>query len=107
MKEKIIGLLKQNQKVLSTWPFLIVYYLCFRVLFGQSIILIYILFLTIFILRISPEYGVFIFFILTVILYIFGQFVEANHYMSFIYVFLVIIFLKQLYSLIKQRIHKE
>lgn len=107
MKEAIVELLKQYRKILPTWPFLSAYYLCLRALFGYSSTLLYILFLTIIVLRISPEYGVFAFFVPMIALYAFGELVEANHYISFIYVFLVIILLKQLYSLIKQRIHKE
>lgn len=60
----------------------------------------YILIIILFVLRQPTEKIAFIFFFLTVILYILGLEVDANHYMSVVYIFIVISVIKQLYIVV-------
>ena len=97
----------KNLKKLSTeWPYILGYFLLARFVLGSSYTLSYILFIAVFLFRIPLSFGALVFFIVAIIVYILGGVIEANHYMSFVYGFLVLFLLKSLYITLKQNFGK-
>ncbi|EKD86694.1 MAG: hypothetical protein ACD_37C00188G0002 [uncultured bacterium] len=96
-----------SEKSFLRWQYLIVYFLIARLFFGDKYILLYSLFLSILFLRVKFEYGALIYFILAVIFYLQGRLVEANHYMSFMYGFLVFVLLRNIYFLLMKGVSKN
>ena len=89
------------------WPFLIIYYFIVRMLIGVSYVAIYGFIAILLFLRISFERIALIFFLISIIAYISGRDVEANHYLSFVYGFLFLYLLKNLYLLFKHRLTND
>lgn len=88
---------------LFRWYMFIPYYFLLRLIFGIEYSVIYFFALAIILLGISFEYGALIFFLISMIVYVFGLVVEANHYMSFVYGFMVLFLLKNFYIIFKER----
>ncbi|MFH1827594.1 MAG: hypothetical protein ABH812_04205 [bacterium] len=84
-----------------SWYFLIFYYFLLRAIFGIEYLLIYSFVIFLIAIRLSFEKIALIFFIISLISYIFATVTEANHYMSFVYGFLVLSVLKNLYLVLK------
>lgn len=85
------------------WQYFIVYYLIVRFASNISYNLIYIFIIIMLIVKIPFEKISLIFFVIALIMYILGKDVEANHYFSFIYVFLCLTFIRYLYFTAKER----
>lgn len=77
-------------------------YFILRFIVGPNAFFIYILVGILFLFRYSFEKIAFIFLFLSIATYLFGLEVEANRYMSFVYVFFVIAVLKHMYVAIVQ-----
>jgi hypothetical protein len=90
-----------------SWPLLIVYYLLIRIFTGVNYPLIYGFILLLLVLKTPLEKIALTFFILCIVVYVFGANTEANHYLSFVYGFTFLYLLKNLYNILKQRIHKK
>lgn len=94
---------KKQRNALLWWPFFILYYLILRIIFGLEYFIIYAFVLALIFLRISFEISALIFFIVSLIVYLFGLTVESNHYMSFVYGFMGLSLIKYVYFIIKER----
>lgn len=92
---------KKNESV--CWPLFIIGYFVLRQIFGLEYIVIWGFVLTLIFLGISFERITLIFFIIALIVYLSGLDVEANHYFSFVYGFLVLSLLRHFYLIIKKR----
>ncbi len=92
-----------SQKFFLRWPFFILYYFILRQIFGLNYFVIYGFSILLIFLRLSFETIALIFFSISLIVYFFGSTIEANHYFSFVYGFLVLSVLKYFYFLIKER----
>lgn len=90
--------------VLFYWPLFIIYYFVIRFFTGVNYGVIYGLIAVLLLFRISFEKIALIFFFLCIVAYIVGREVEANHYLSFVYGFLFLHLLKNLYALFKHRL---
>lgn len=73
-----------------TWPVLLAVYALLRFLFGVSYGLIYGFLIVLFMLKVRIEQILLMFFFLSVGLYVFGQDVEANHMMSFVFALIIL-----------------
>lgn len=92
-----------NISALSTspfvrWPLLILYYELVRTVLGLSYAVIYGFIAVMFLLRTRIEDMLLVFFGVTIFSYISGQDVEANHYMSFVFGFMVLLLLKKIHE---------
>ncbi len=79
-----------NRLYLNRWPVLGIVYLVLRSLLGVSYALIYGFVLVLFLIRVPVEEMLYLFFALVLVFYVFGQHVEANHYMSFVFGFMLL-----------------
>lgn len=101
MKE-IKGFLEKYNNFFK-WQYLVAYYFIFRFLFNISYDLLYLYVVILLIIRTSFEYIALIFFVITIVVYILGMYVEANQYLSFVYIFLGLVLVKYIYLTIKDR----
>ena len=92
--DKIFNL--KNQFFFS-WYLLIVYYFILRAIFGIEYFVIYAFATFLVIIRIGFEKIALIFFAISMMAYILATPTEANHYMSFVFGFLLLSLLKNLY----------
>lgn len=106
MEKNIIYKIKKIKKLPTEWPYIIAYFLLARFILGSPI-LSYVLFVAVFLFRIPLSFGALMFFIIAIIFYVLGGLVEANHYMSFVYIFLVLFSLKSLYISLKHNLKKK
>lgn len=83
------------------WPLFIIYFFFLKSALGLSYPLIYVFLFALLLLRISFERIATIFLTLSFITYIVGVNVEAVHYMSFVYIFLVLSIIKHSYQLLR------
>lgn len=90
MKKYSNWLLFFSRLGLYQWSILIVGYFLIRMIFGLSYGLIYGYIALLFFLKIKVENMLLLFFSFTLITYVTGQEVEANHYMSFVFGFMVL-----------------
>jgi len=110
----IFGPINKVQKIVDqsylhiflTFPFLMIYFLAARQLFGLHSIFVILLVIMLFVARYSVEAITFVFFFLAILTYIIGPDVEANYYMSFVYSFLVLSILKYTYVIITEKSFK-
>jgi len=94
--------LKLKYSFWFSWYFLIIYYFLLRAIFGIEYLVIYSFAIFLTAIRLPFEKSALIFFIISLISYIFATATEANHYMSFVYGFLVLSVLKNLYFVLKK-----
>ena len=83
---------------LDRWSYLIILYLVLRITFGLSYWLIYGFIAFMILIRIKIEVMLMLFFGMTLVAYVLGQETEANHYMSFVYGFMVLMLCIHLYQ---------
>lgn len=102
MMDKIDKFVKKHS-LFFQWQNFIVYYLVVRFASNISYNLIYIFIIIMLLVRIPFEKISLIFFVIALTMYILGKDVEANHYFSFIYVFLCLTFFRYLYFTVKDR----
>lgn len=95
-----------RKNIFLSTPFLIAYYFVARQLFGLDYSVIYGFVIVLLILRLSFELIALLFLIISLIVYVMGGRVEANHYFSFVYGLLFLSFIKHAYNLVKERISK-
>lgn len=93
----------EKKYTLLRWPFFVFYYFLLRTVFGLDYIVIYGFALILIFLKISFEYIALVFFLISMIVYLFSFTVEANHYFSFVYGFIALSLLKYFYFMIKER----
>lgn len=105
--KKAIKRLNLNKNEFLAWQYFIIYYLILRFIFGLTYPLIYASIILMLLARISFEKIAMIFFLIALIVYLFGQDVEANHYFSFVYIFMALSLCKYLYLLLKERFQNE
>lgn len=98
-----LKLREKNNALLFSMPFLVSYYIFTRLIFGYEYPIIYGYLIGLLILGIDFAKISLIFFIVSIIFYLIGSGVEANHYFSFVYTFLVLSFLKEIYFIVKER----
>lgn len=103
---KKIDSFKNKHKSFLSWPILIGYYLIIRFFIGETYEEIYVFIAILLLLRYSFEKIALVFFLLCVIVYIFGYYTEANHYLSFVYGFLFFALIKYLYIILRERFKK-
>lgn len=84
------------------WYNMVLYFLIVRLATDISYGLIYGFILVLFLLRIKLEKIPLIFLSIAVVIYALGKPVEANHYISFVYAFLGLLFLKYFFQLIRR-----
>ncbi len=96
-----------SQTFLLRWPFFILYYFIVRQIFGLNYFVIYGFSILLIFLKISFETIALIFFLISLVVYLFGLTTEANHYFSFVYGFIALSILKYFYLLIKERYFKD
>jgi len=92
----------QTHQVLLSWPFLVIYYLIFRMFTGLSYGIIYGFILLLLLFRVSFEKLALIFLLMGMVVYLFGRDTEANHYLSFFYGFLFLVMIKHFRQLLKK-----
>jgi len=102
MKKTYKKIFNQNYFYLN-WHFLVGFYLLIRILIGLEYSLILVFVLTLVLLRKNFEESALIFFILSFITYIFNAKTEANHYLSFMYGFLVLSLIKNFYFAVREK----
>jgi hypothetical protein len=85
-----------------SWYFLILYYFILRATFGVGYLVIYFFAIFMIIIHLSFEKIALIFFVVSIVSYIFAASVEANHYMSFVYGFLGLSILKDFYFALRK-----
>lgn len=95
---------KKKNHILLSLPSLVLYYLAVVTFTGVSYGLIYAFIAALLLLRYSFVKIALIFFILSFLTFVLGRETEANHYLSFVYGFLFIYLLKNLYLLFKQHL---
>ena len=103
MVDKLRKLIIDKKDIFLSWPAWIVYYLILRSFFGVNNKVIYGLAVVLIVLRISFEEIALTFFVISLIIYLIGTTVEADHYLSFVFGFLFLSLLKYMYFLIKER----
>lgn len=86
---------------LNQWPVLLAVYGLLRVIFGLNYVVIYGFILLLFALRVQLEHMLIVFFSLAIVLYVLGQDVEANHAMSFVFGFMVLILVRHVLGYLK------
>lgn len=86
------------------WYNFVAYFLVLRFVTDISYKLIYAFIIVMLIFRIRFEKIALIFFSIGVIIYVLGMNVEANHYFSFVYGFIILTFLKSLLIIFRRRI---
>lgn len=89
------------------WPFLILYYEIVRAALGLSYTMIYGFIAVMFLLRTRIEDMLLVFFGVTIFSYVSGQEVEANHYMSFVFGFMVLLLLKKAHETVYGDINRK
>ena len=99
--DKIFNL--KNQFFFS-WYLLIVYYFILRAIFGIEYFVIYAFATFLVIIRIGFEKIALIFFAISMIAFVFATPTEANHYMSFVFGFLLLSVLKHFYFVFKENL---
>jgi|SRR3989344_737674 len=99
--DKIFNL--KNQFWFS-WYLLILYYFILRAIFGIDYFVIYSFSIFMIILRLEFEKIALIFFTISMMAYIFATPTEANHYMSFVFGFLLLSVLKHFYFVFKENL---
>ncbi|PIR79701.1 MAG: hypothetical protein COU25_04045 [Candidatus Levybacteria bacterium CG10_big_fil_rev_8_21_14_0_10_35_13] len=104
MKEIINKILTVRENFWFSWYFLILYYFILRAIFGIEYWLIYTFAIFMIIMRLEFERIVLIFFAISMITYVFSTPTEANHYMSFVFGFLVLSLLKHFYFVFKEKL---
>jgi hypothetical protein len=105
--KKFIKKYINNNQNLYRWYMFILYYFLLKFFFGIEYYIIYIFVIALIIFGISFEYGALTFFLISMIVYIFGLPVEANHYMSFVYGFMVLSLFKNFYIIFKERFKQK
>ncbi len=94
-------------RIFLTTPFLLIYFLIARKIFGLHSILVIFLILLLLVMRSTVEKIAFTFFFLSVLVYLVGTGVEANYYMSFVYGFICLSVLKYAYIIFVGRLKKD
>ena|SRR3989344_7121293 len=97
-------LFKLKDSIWFSWYFLILYYFILRAVFGIEYWLIYAFSLFLIILRVEFEKIALIFFAISMIAFVFATPTEANHYMSFVFGFLLLSVLKHFYFVFKENL---
>ncbi len=97
---------KKSNRFLQ-WPFFILYYFILRQIFDINYFVIYTFCIILVLLRFSFEICALIFFCISIVSFLLNSPVEANHYMSFVYGFLVLSLAKYFYLLFKDRFYKK
>lgn len=105
MFNNLLKFKKKHALLLSLYAF-IGYYLIIRFFAGETYVAIYALIVMLLLLRYSFEKIALVFFILCIVVYVFGNYTEANHYLSFVYGFLFFSLMKYLYVIIVERFTK-
>jgi len=100
---KIIRSLKANNIFFLSWSFLIIYYSLTVLLIGFSYGITILLILTFFLTRTSLMGISVAFFISSLIIYLFGARADANHQMSFVFVFLSMAIIKEIIIAINKK----
>lgn len=95
---------KLKESIWFSWYFLILYYFILRAIFGIEYFVIYAFAFFLVIIRIEFEKIALIFFTISMIAFILATPTEANHYMSFVFGFLVLSVLEHLYFALKENI---
>jgi hypothetical protein len=106
MEKKYKKYLKKGidtNNMIFKWYMFILYYFLLRLFFGIEYLTIYFIVIVIILLGISFGYGALIFFLIAMIVYGFGLPIEANHYMSFVYGFMFLFLLKNIFIIFKDR----
>lgn len=85
------------------WYFIILYYLILRAIFGPKNFIIYSLIIFMLVIRLSFEKMALIFLLISIISYILFTVTEANNYMSFVFVFLILYIFEFFYYLLKEK----
>lgn len=96
-------LFKLKDSIWFSWYLLILYYFILRGIFGIEYWLIYSFAIFMIILRFEFEKISLIFFAISLISFILATPTEANHYMSFVFGFLVLTLIKNLYFILKEK----
>lgn len=97
---------KNRHTLLLSLPLLIIYFLTVRFFSGGTYAGIYAFIVVLLVLRYSFEKIALTFLVLCIVVYVFGQDTEANHYLSFVYGFLFFSLIKYLYIIILERFKK-
>lgn len=107
MNNNLPIIVTMSNSLYARWPFLILYYEMVRAILGLSYAVIYGFIAVMFLLRVKIENMLLVFFGITIISYVFGQEVEANHYMSFVFGFMVLLLLTRAYALFHGDVQKK
>jgi len=92
---------RNDHRLLLSLPLLVGFFLVIRIFTGTNYGIIYGFIAALLLLRISLEEIALTFFFISILTYITGRDVEANHYLSFVYGFLFLALLKYLYGILR------
>lgn len=103
---KIRSLLESKNRSILSLSVLVGVYIIVRFFFGVHSPMNYVFVFVLLLLRYSFEKIALAFLLLCVVVYVFGKFTEANHYLSFVYGFMFFSLLKYLFIVLKERFNK-